>query len=108
MHFILHGQFLTNNSIISLLDVGENDDALICKTTLPNCCGTAPDRFGDFYYPNGVAVPVNRQGQDFYRNRGNQEIRLHRRFGAVSPTGIYRCEIPDVNRVIQNVFITLV
>ena len=72
-----------------------------------NCCGTLPNRFGQFYYPNGVQVPVSNAGQGFYRNRGNQVIRLNRREGATSPTGKYRCEIPDASGEMQNIYITL-
>ena len=107
-HFVLRGQPLANNSVIALTDVGELGDALLCRTNLTSCCGTVPNRFGQFYYPNGVAVPINSQQQGFYRNRGNQEIRLHRRSGVNSPTGKYRCEIPDSNMNLQSVFIDLV
>ena len=107
VHFILMGQPLANNSIIALADIGEIGDALICKTDLVNCCGTSPNRFGQFYYPNGTAVPINNQNEGFYRNRGDQEIRLHRRSGITSPTGRFRCEIPDSDMVTQNLFITL-
>ena len=107
MHFILRGQPLGNNSVITLADVGEIGDALICSTNLTNCCGTVPNRFGQFYYPNGLAVPINSQRQGFYRDRGYQEIRLHRRAGVTSPTGRFRCEIPDSNMILQNIFITL-
>ena len=51
-------------------------------------------------------MPVNNAGQGFYRNRGDQLIRLNRRQGATSPTGRYRCEIPDASGEIQNLYIT--
>ena len=108
VHFVLGGQPLANNSVIALTDVGELGNALLCRTNLTSCCGTVPNRFGQFYYPSGVAVPINRERQGFYRNRGNQEIRLHRRSGINSPTGKYRCEIPDSNMNLQSVFIDLV
>ena len=98
-----------NNSRVSLADVDEGkENALICRTDRLNCCGTPPNRFGHFYYPSGLQVPVNSAGQGFYRNRGDQLIRLNRRAGATSPTGKYRCEIPDASGEMQNICITLV
>ena len=108
LHFVLRGQPLANNSVIALSDVGELANALLCRTNLTNCCGTLPNRFGQFYYPSGAPVPINNERQGFYRNRGDQEIRLHRRSGVVSPTGKYRCEIPDSNMILQNLFIDLI
>ena len=96
-----------NNSRVSLADVGEGEEnALICRTDRINCCG-APNRFGQFYYPSGIQVPINSAGQSFYRNRGDQLIRLNRRVGVTSPTGKYRCEIPDASGETQNIYITL-
>ena len=107
VYFVLGGQTFTNNSIVSIANIGEGMDALLCRTNLINCCGTLPNRFGEFYYPNGVMVPVNNARQGFYRNRGDQEIRLNRRDGVSSPTGRFHCEIPDASGVMQNLFITL-
>ena len=104
---MLKGQPLANNSIIALADVGEIEDALICRTNFTQCCGMIPNRFGQFYYPGGDAVPIKKEQAGFYRNRGDQEIRLHRREGVSGPTGRFRCEIPDSNMVVRNLFITL-
>ena len=106
--FVLNGEILANNSVVDLDNIGEDGNALLCKTDLVNCCATRPDRFGEFYYPNGSQVPINIRGEGFYRNRGNQVIRLNRREGVKSPTGMFRCEIPDGRRVVQNMYITLV
>ena len=108
IHFFLKGQPLTNNSVIAITDVGELEDALMCRTNLTNCCGTPPNRFGQFYYPNGAVVPINSRRDGYYRNRGFKEVRLNRRSGVDSPTGTFRCEIPDSNMILQNVYITLV
>ena len=62
---------------------------------------------GEFYYPNGIKVPIAKQQQGFYRNRGEKVIRLNRRDGTTSPIGKYQCEIPDANGLMQNVYITL-
>ena len=96
-----------NNSAIQIIEIGEGDNALFCKTNNENCCGIPPNRFGEFYYPIGDQVPIKKEQRNFYRNRGEQVIRLNRREGVTSPTGQYRCEIPDADGVMQNIYITL-
>ena len=93
--------------MVSILNIGEGDDALLCKTDKQDCCGTQPNRFGEFYYPHGVRVPINSAGQGFYRNRGEQLIRLNRRDDTSSPTGRYYCELPDADGVNQKIYITI-
>ena len=109
VYFELNGNTFTSNSVASFLDVGEGDGALLCKTNKVACCGTRPNRYGEFYYPSGGRVPIVgvAGGAELYRNRGNQLIRLNRRSGVVSPRGKYRCEIPDDSDVMQKIFITL-
>ena len=104
---MLHGKVYQNNSAVPLTEIREGDNALHCKTDKEECCGTVPNRFGEFYYPNGVRVPIARQQQGFYRNRGEQIIRLNRREGITSPTGMYRCEIPNADDVMVKIYITL-
>ena len=85
--------------------IGENGNALLCVTD--GACCTNPNRAGEFYYPNGDVVRIDGSGDDLYRNRGTGMIRLNRRNGATSPIGTYTCEIPDSNRELQTIFITL-
>ena len=68
---------LPNNSAVPLLDVGEDENALLCKTGREECCGTSPNRFWEFYYPNRIQVPISKQQHGFYRNRGQKIIRLN-------------------------------
>ena len=103
LHFELGGTTYLNNTVVLVDDIGEEGNALLCVTSKQDCCTT--DRRGEFYYPNGVLVPTNGRGQDFYRNRGDGFIRLNRRNGATSPTGRYRCEIPDAAGNLQNIVI---
>ena len=107
VYFELNGKMFTNNSVISIDTIGQDDEALLCKTDKEECCIKKSDRVGEFYYPNGVQVPINKARQGFYRNRGSQLIRLNRRPGIMSPTGSYRCEIPDKNGATQNIFVNL-
>ena len=88
--------------------MGEGEDnALLCTTDKVDCCGTIPNRFGDFYYPDGEKVSVKIANEGFYRNRGEQSVRLNRREDTVSPTGKFRCQIPDAAGEMQNIYITL-
>lgn len=98
---------LLNNSVIKLDDVGQRENGLLCVTNRLACCGTPPDRHGDFYYPNGQIVPKLAASQAFWRDRGAKFVRLNRRDETTTPTGQFRCEIPDASGVLQNIFITL-
>ena len=108
VYFELNGKVYTNNSVINIFSIGEDDSALLCKTDKQDCCGTVPDRFGEFYYPNGTKVPIRKAQDRFYRNRGDQLIRLNRRPGSTSPTGLYRCEIPDSSSVTRKIVANLI
>ena len=107
VYFELNGKVYPNNSVISLTEVGKSEHALLCKTDLTTCCATPPNRFGDFYYPNGDTVSVKRLEHGFYRDRGFQEVRLNRREGVGSPSGRFHCAVPDASGTIQNLFIHL-
>ena len=107
VHFELKGKIYGNNSIVNIFTIGEGNSALLCKTNKQDCCGIVPNRFGEFYYPQGVRVPINNAGQGFYRDRGDQLIRLNRRVDTSSPTGRYCCEIPDADGVTQKIFINI-
>ena len=107
VYFELNSKVYLNNSIVSITEIGEGENALVCKTDLEACCKTIPNRFGEFYYPNGAQVPIARVQQGFYRNRDSQLIRLNRREGTSSPTGKYRCEIPDATGKMKDICITI-
>ena len=91
-----HGQTLDNHSYVDLSLVGDassGSDSVQCVTDLNTCCSGAdgPHR-GDWYFPGG-----NRLGFDSYiihESRGPQRVNLRRRNATISPTGIYRCDIP--------------
>ena len=101
----MNGQFYASGSSLSLSSIGEGENALLCMTD-GNCC-TPPNHAGEFYYPDNSLVRIQRSGDDLYRDRGVQMIRLHRRNGATSPTGTYKCEIPDSSGNTQEIFVTL-
>ena len=95
-----------------LEDIGEGDDALVCRTNLTACClppytGVNGSALGNWFFPNGSRVPGHGGDawkQDFYRTRGQMVVRMHCRRGGVE--GIYCCEIPDTfGFIIQTLYI---
>ena len=107
MKFQLKGQAYLNNSIVAINDIGEGDNALMCVTDNSACCDGDATGQGQFYYPDNSRVRFIDSGDLWYRNRGPQVVRLNRRNDAVSPNGIYRCEIPDSTGTNRNISITI-
>ena len=105
----LNSQPIANNSIVLLQSIGEGDaGALICTTNRTACCRGSGQAAGEWFYPNGRMVPITYPAPDppepYYRNRGTSLIRLNRRPNiglSEMYTGIYCCEIPDQNNVMQ-------
>ena len=107
VYFVLRGSVYLNNSAIALEEIGEGEDALICRTNNRDCCATPPNRAGEFYYPKGDTIPIRSRAEDFYRNRGDGEIRLNRIIGSITVSGRFGCAIPDASGTVQVVYIYL-
>ena len=92
---------------MTLEDIGEGRDALLCITHLTPCCRPPytgnGSVLGNWFFPNGTRVPSSDKRWDFYGTRGQMVVHLHRRRGGIE--GIYRCEIPDTMNVIQTIYI---
>ena len=90
---------------MTLEDIGDGVDALLCKTNLDACCRPPYtgnwDVFGNWFFPNRTRVSTSRYQWDFHITRGDMVVRLNRRKGGVD--GIYHCEIPDSMR--QTIYI---
>ena len=92
-----------------LRNIGENAGALLCTTDRTACCTSVFGRGGEWFYPDGRMVPIvvpapPATAEPYYRNRGTSLIRLNRRSSqglSEMYTGIYCCEIPDRNNVMQ-------
>ena len=98
-----------NNSAIAITEVGEDDDAVLCRTDLTTCCGgTAETRKGNWRYPDGTLVDNIVSGDDIYRNRGSMVVRLLRRNSATTPTGQYCCEVPTMANPSSNEAICII
>ena len=102
---VLRGTPYQNNSIVTLEDIGEGGDALLCLTNLTACCRPpySPQGLGNWFFPNGTRVLSDGNNSDLHRTRDQMMIRLNRRRGGVE--GIYHCEINDAMHVIQTIYI---
>ena len=97
-----------NNSIVTLNNIGEGDDALLCITNLTTCCrppytGDNVSVIGNWFFPNGTRVPNSNDNWNFHRSRLQMVVHLNRGRGGME--GIYRCEIPDAMNVTQTMCI---
>jgi hypothetical protein len=101
----LNGQVVEGNGSVNISDIGENDTAILCMTDKEGCCGIHPGRAGEWYYPNTSRIGTKGSDEDFYRDRGEGVVRLNRRNNATMPTGLFCCEIPDMNDVMQRICI---
>ena len=110
VQFSPNGTTYQNNSIVTLTDIGVDDDALLCITNLTTCCrGTNGSVLGQWFFPNETKVPnefISETSQpkwDFFRDKHQMTKLIHLRGGGVN--GIYYCEIPDLTNVLQTVYI---
>ena len=86
------GAGLPNHSYVDLGTVGTDYSTSVwCNTDLETCCriNDGPHR-GQWFFPDGVAL----QTIDIYMVEEHQRVELRRTNNAISPTGVYRCEIP--------------
>ena len=112
MYITLNGIRYPNNSNILITDVGQgNDGALHCTTDLTKCCKVIHTRIektlGNWFYPNGSMVGVNKTNQTFYKSRGHSKVYLHRRIGSISPVGKFCCKVPDATHTENTVCVNL-
>ena len=91
----------SRNVAVDLTEVGASSDALMCLTTLMECCrGIDTNGAGameSWMFPDRSLVPSQNDGSSLSRSRGPSSVLLHRINNAVTPTGVYTCEIPDAN-----------
>ena len=109
VRFILNGTTYQNNSIVTLDDIGEGNNALFCVTDQTACCrrpftdSIELNATGNWFFPNGSRVPSSGVQWDFHRTRDQSAVRLQRRRGGEE--GIYQCMIPDATGVDQTIYI---
>ena len=107
---LLQGYLYSNNSIVTLSDIGEDSFSLLCYTNNTQCCRyryypSARYTIREWYFPNGTNVNVKGAQGDFYRTRGSSVVRLNRRNSTMIPTGVFRCEIPDANETNRSIYV---
>ena len=117
----LNGVTLPSDSLVNFDDIpnlstggGVADDSVLnCRTDLEACCNMGaqmlPAALGEWYYPNGTALPFVTSpvgGTTFRRNRGSMIVRLWRR---ATPTerGRFHCELPNAQNVNQTVYVNI-
>ena len=104
--FESEGYFLSNNSYIYSIDIGDGDRSLNCVTNSSvNCCNNST--VGG--WRDGRWRPVY-QGVDgttcLYVTRGGGVISLHRKRGCSDHTsGLWICNIPDSSGKMQSLYI---
>ena len=99
----------TNNSVVTITDIGTGSAALICTTTYRACCFSGPPPGTHWYFPNGSRIS-NTNTLPYYRSRIDGQISppgsvlLHRNPEGTT-TGIFRCEIPDASGAFQSLYV---
>ena len=104
----------TNNSVVTITDIGTGSAALLCTTTYYPCCFSGPEGTPGthWYFPNGSRVE-NTNTLPYYRTRidGYPQftsepgtVLLHRNPGATT-TGVFRCEIRDAIGAFQSIYV---
>ena len=100
--FELRGENLFNNSYIGRNQIGIGNNALKCVTNNTNCCSSpAVGNWTD--ETSGRAVHQGASGATaIYVTRGDGVVSLNHKPGS---RGMWRCDIPDSNGVMQNIYI---
>ena len=102
----------TNNSVVTITDIGTGSAALICTTTYIPCCYSGPPPGTHWYFPNGSQIS-NTNTLPYYRTRidGNPQftsepgtVLLHRNPEATT-TGVFCCEIWDASGAFQSIYV---
>ena len=101
------GENLPNHSYVDLTLVGTDgsdpSNIVTCITDLTSCCGSSQGAHrGDWYFPDGDSLSLVSPGISIFAVRGAQRVALRCRNNAMSPSGIYRCDIPTVAVVDDN------
>ena len=108
--FNLKGELYSNNSIVTITDIGSGTNALYRFTNKRYCCrwrdGGAN---GGWFFPDGSAVEGNGRYSplDFSRNRGPSAVLLNRRNNAMEPTGLYHSEVLNARNAVKSIYVGL-
>ena len=112
MYLSFGGRFYINNSIIPITNIVSSVNpesaakhVLHCVTDKKPCCYTPPNRFGQWYFPDGTQVLNQFNGVTFYRNRNDDgAVNLNRVSNTImSPAGLFCCVVPDATGISQKI-----
>ena len=99
----------TNNSVVTITDIGTGSAALRCTSTYHPCCYSAPSPGTHWYFPNETRLE-NNNALPYYRTRTASgpsspgSVILHCNVGATT-TGIFHCEILDASGIFQSLYV---
>ena len=94
------GEILPNHAYLDLTLVGNH--SVQCHTDLSSCCSSGQGQHReDWYFPNGDRLPFPTPDSDIYEVRGAQRVDIRRDNNANSPSGMYRCDMLSIMRVIS-------
>ncbi len=108
--FYLNGQMYPNNSIVTITDISDGDNALFCLSNSSNCCKSSDGMTsGEWFLPGGSS-PINGGGEssssaDFIRSRRPSAVLLNRRNKAIGPEGLYRCDVIDSRNITKSIIV---
>ena len=90
------GAALPNHAYVDLNLVNDTGgEGIRCYTDLTTCCSSTQGiHRGDWYFPDQSKLLST---GDIYQHRRNKHVEIKRRNDALSPSGIYRCDIPTNN-----------
>ena len=109
--FLLDSQLYPNNSIVTVNDIGIknfNGPALYCLTPSTECCETPSEAnvTREWYLPDGRQL--SSADTIFTREQVSSAVSLYRiRDGGTSPTGVFRCDVPDSSGSSRNIYVGL-
>ena len=106
VYLSLKGVVYANNSFVTVTEIGEGDDSLKCITDHLRCCRNF--RLGEWYFPNGSAVPIPQFATSFYRLRSDGYVYLNRLNSNIThPVGQFCCVLPDATNTYRTLCINL-
>ncbi len=109
----LGGRLYSNNSVVFIEDIGDDvrnntalfqGNALNCITDKTPCCESQGNVSGHWFFPNGSIVSTDSSNEVFISRGDNPAVKLKYQGGVFEP-GIYRCQVPDQQNVMQNVYV---
>ena len=94
----------SNNTLITVNGIQEDNVALFCSTDRENCCIGEFSIPGSWFFPNGSKISTNTQS--LHNNNiialGNQTVGLN--VSPDLPSGIYHCKMMDRDNVTHHLY----